>query len=139
MYVRTSLIRENCMCSYLQTVLCLMSWPQLIQQVWLLWFFTLLTRKLPKLTPALFILYTKLYFTLQWRIQGRGLGAQVPPLFLDQTEARRAEKNFFGDLCTPTLHYLKVWSRHCTAHADYVICNILLVTSSNVSWERLFV
>ena len=30
---------------------------------------------------------------LQWRIQGRGL----VPLFLDQTEARRAEKSFFGD------------------------------------------
>jgi len=37
----------------------------------------------------------------QWRIQGRGLGARSPPpppptLFLDQTEARRAEK-IFGD------------------------------------------
>ena len=29
----------------------------------------------------------------QWRIQGRGPG-DAPPLFLDQTEARRAE-NFF--------------------------------------------
>ena len=33
----------------------------------------------------------------QWRIQGRGLGGLGPPLFLDQTEARRAEKNCFGD------------------------------------------
>ena len=74
-----------------------MSWPQVIQQVWLLWFFTLFTRKLPTLTPALFILSTKLYFTLQWWIQGRGLH----PLFLDQTEAQRAEKIFFGELRTP--------------------------------------
>ena len=32
---------------------------------------------------------------LQWRIQGRGLGAQVLPLLLDQTEARKAENFFF--------------------------------------------
>ena len=32
----------------------------------------------------------------QGRIQGRGPGARCP-LFLDQTEARRAEKPFFGD------------------------------------------
>ena len=37
-----------------------------------------------------------------WRIQGRGRGpAPAPPLFLDQTEARRAEKNCFGDHPTP--------------------------------------
>ena len=31
----------------------------------------------------------------QWRIQGSGPGARPPPhLFSDQTEARRAEKNF---------------------------------------------
>ena len=30
----------------------------------------------------------------QWRIQGRGPGGPAPlPLLLDQTEARRAEKN----------------------------------------------
>ena len=29
-----------------------------------------------------------------------------PPLFLDQTEARRAEKNLFGDPLPP---YLRVW------------------------------
>ena len=55
---------------------------------------------------------------LQWRIQG-----SPTPLFLDQPEARRAEKNFFGDRVPslsqglgdrapaprpPTL-YLKVW------------------------------
>ena len=33
----------------------------------------------------------------QWRIQGRGQGDLPPPtpLFLDQTEARGAEKKFF--------------------------------------------
>ena len=43
----------------------------------------------------------------QWRIQGRGQGdlPPSPPLFLDQTEARGAEKNFFGD--PPP--YLRVW------------------------------
>ena len=41
----------------------------------------------------------------QWRIQGRGQGDVPPPLFLDQTEARGAEKNFFGD--PPP--YLRVW------------------------------
>ena len=30
----------------------------------------------------------------QWRIQGSG---PPPPLFLNQTGAQRAEKNFFGD------------------------------------------
>ena len=34
---------------------------------------------------------------IQWGIQGRGPGDPGLPLFLDQTETRRAEKNFFGD------------------------------------------
>ena len=34
---------------------------------------------------------------MQWQIQGRGPGDPAPPLFLDQTETRRAEKYFFGD------------------------------------------
>ena len=39
--------------------------------------------------------YVLLLF-LQRRIQGRGPGGPGPtPLFVDQTEARRAEKNFF--------------------------------------------
>ena len=36
--------------------------------------------------------------TKQWRIQRRGPGSPAsppPPLFLDQTEARRAEKKIF--------------------------------------------
>ena len=28
----------------------------------------------------------------QWRIQGRSRGTRLPPIFLDQTDARRAEK-----------------------------------------------
>ena len=35
---------------------------------------------------------------MQWQIQGRGgAGGPAPPLLLDQTEARRAEKIFLGD------------------------------------------
>ena len=34
---------------------------------------------------------------MQWQIQGRGgAGGPAPPLLLDQTEARRAEKIFWG-------------------------------------------
>ena len=39
----------------------------------------------------------ELCISLQWRIQGRGPGGPGPPLFFDQNEARRTEKNFFGD------------------------------------------
>ena len=53
-----------------------------------------------------------------------GPGGLRPPLFLDQTEARRAEKNFLDtvpppfslgldDQPPPPLPYLKVWIRHC--------------------------
>ena len=56
-------------------------------------------------------------FLGQWWIQGRGPGARVPPLFLDQTEARRAETNFsetaWPPPAPPPPSYLKVWSRHC--------------------------
>ena len=42
----------------------------------------------------------------QWRIQGRGpggggAGSPLISLFFDQTEARRAEKSFFGDHPSP--------------------------------------
>ena len=50
--------------------------------------------------------------------RGGARGAR-PPLFLDQTEARRTEKNFFEPppplshgLDTPPPPYLKVWIRH---------------------------
>ena len=44
-------------------------------------------------------------------IQGRGPGLPPPPhLFLDQTEARRAEKNFLRPPPPPSLPpYLRVW------------------------------
>ena len=44
---------------------------------------------------------------LQWRIQGRGRGGPVPPLVLDQKEARRAEKKFFWRPGPPL--YLRIW------------------------------
>ena len=42
---------------------------------------------------------------------GEGQALPGPPLFLDQTEARRAENKFWRPLPTPP--YLKVWIRHC--------------------------
>ena len=60
---------------------------------------------------------------LQWRVQGRGRGHLGLPLFLDQAEARRAEKSFLGDR-PPSLSeglddpqpppppHPKVWIRH---------------------------
>ena len=49
----------------------------------------------------------------QWRIQERGLGGPgpPPPLFLDHTEAQRAEKIVLGD-CPPPPYPLIVWIRH---------------------------
>ena len=51
-----------------------------------------------------------------------GPGGPAPPLFLDQTESQKAEKNFIGDRapsssqdlddCPPLAPYLKVWIRH---------------------------
>ena len=38
---------------------------------------------------------------LQWRIQGRGPPPTPPPIFLDQNEARRAEKCFCEDATPP--------------------------------------
>ena len=57
-----------------------------------------------------------------------GCAPPSPPLFLDQTDAQRAEKFFFGGggdralpylrVCMTTLPhptpYLKVWIRHCS-------------------------
>ena len=50
---------------------------------------------------------------------GEGAGAPALPLVLDQTEARRAEKNFFWDRAPPLPlppPYLKVWIRHWTIY-----------------------
>ena len=40
----------------------------------------------------------------------RGGGGRPPPLSLDQTEVRKAEKKFLGDPSPSP--YLKVWIRH---------------------------
>ena len=58
---------------------------------------------------------------MQWRIQGEGLGGGLPPLFLNQTEAQRAEKNFFAYRTPPpyfrfwifTLFILFLFARNC--------------------------
>ena len=47
--------------------------------------------------------YTQLDVNYHWRIHGSGLGDPVPPLFLDQTEARRAEKFFLETAPPPPL------------------------------------
>ena len=46
---------------------------------------------------------------------GEGPGGP-PPLFLDQNEARRAEKFWGGRRPPPLLPYLKVWICHCLKH-----------------------
>ena len=54
-----------------------------------------------------------IFISRKWQIQGRG---PSPPLFLDQTEARRAEKIFWRPLPfppPPPPSYLKVWIRQC--------------------------
>ena len=55
--------------------------------------------------PSLFL--GEMKREMQQRIQ-RG-ERPLPPLFLDQTEARRAEKKIGGPPPPPTLPYLTVW------------------------------
>ena len=83
---------------------------------------------------------------------GEGPGGPCPPLFLDQTETRRAEKYFFGDR-PPSLNfirllrvvittyrpalsqslddrappYLKVWIGHCVVNLTQGFIRILTV------------
>ena len=68
-------------------------------------------------------------YELQWRIQG----TPPPTLFLDQTEARRVEKRFFGDRSPPppfpTLLSLPIRASFCT------FCVIYPLVSS---FKRLF-
>ena len=62
---------------------------------------------------------------------GEGPGGPPAPLFLDQTEARRAEKNVFWGLRPPYLRdwmtppplppYLKVWIRHCEVPSTRIL------------------
>ena len=79
------------------------------------------TRKQEKMAPL--VISPPLSFHYSGGFRGGARGAQTPPgpLFLDQTEAQRAEKNFLGDR-PPRLSkgldnpppYLKVWICHCT-------------------------
>ena len=48
---------------------------------------------------------------VQWRIEGRGTGGPGPPLFLDQTEAQRAEIIFF-ETVPPLSQSLDDWVPH---------------------------
>ena len=56
------------------------------------------------------------HYSLQWRIQGRG-PPPLPPLFLDQTVAVRAEKK------TAPLPYLYVWIRHSSLYETNAALN----------------
>ena len=63
-------------------------------------------------------------------------GQGPPPLCLDQTEARRAERNFFWDRLPPLISgtgwppppppYLKVWIGQCTSHKHSAIHVLLM-------------
>ena len=63
-------------------------------------------RKRPKKSQFKDIIFTQLNSSGGSRAAARG--ARAPPLFLDQTEAQRAEKKIFGDR-PPSLPYLRVW------------------------------
>ena len=50
------------------------------------------------LIPLSYLMWCTVHnWTSEWWIQGRGPGGLDPLLFLDQTEAQRAKKIFFGD------------------------------------------
>ena len=72
-------------------------------------------------------------------------GTRPPPLFLDQTEGRRVERNFLETAppppCLsqgvdyrplPPLPYLKVWIRHCCNEEHTSILNVPLDTKSKL-------
>ena len=61
---------------------------------------------------------------VKWRIQGRGPGGHAPPpppLFLDQTEARRAEKIFLGGTGPPLSQGLDDRPRLLSEGLDYLV------------------
>ena len=82
------------------------------------------------------------YNTNQWRIQGRGLG---PPLYLDQIEARKAEKYFFGrppllsqgldDHPSPPHPTPLIW-RFASATANEVQQNLSTTTTTSITKIR---
>ena len=63
------------------------SWPPTNLPIWLM---------LKGLTSSFsFVLFFGKLSVQQWRIQGRGAEGPAFPLLIEQSEARRAEKNFF--------------------------------------------
>ena len=58
---------------------------------------------------------------IQWRIQGRGPGAPAPPLFLDQTRARRVEKIFLETFPPPLSKVLVTFyfSKYINSHDSF--------------------
>ena len=71
---------------------------------------------------------------IQWRIQRRDPGGPGHPLFLDQTETRRAEKNFFWDRPPP---HLKVWMTWTPPPLSQGLDPALLFTTQNLTIRRL--
>ena len=70
---------------------------------------------------------------IQWRVQGRAPPpphTTTPPLFLDQTEAQKAEKVYF---LRPPPFYLDVWIRYCYSrvgkqaenHPNCIWCDVI--------------
>ena len=58
---------------------------------------------------------------VKWRIQGRGPGGPAPPLFLDQTEARRAEKIWGGGTGPPLSQGLDDRPRLLSEGLDFLV------------------
>ena len=78
----------------------------------------------------------------------RGGPSHPSPLFLDQTEARRAEKNFLEDRTSPYLRVwmtapppppliLKVWIRHCHRSLRLHL-NVNVIQSATIDYFESF-
>ena len=70
-----------------------------------------------KLGPSISVPFWILNSGIVKRISGGSMGGAQGtwyprPLFLDQSEARRAEKNFGDTPPSPSAPYLKFWIRH---------------------------
>ena len=79
----------------------------------------------------------------QWRIEGMGPGTPSPPplpyspYFLDQTQAWRAEKNFFGDLLpSPLPRPPVIWRSGSASIMSHFSCSLQESScqSNDVSW-----
>ena len=69
---------------------------------------------------------------MQWRIQG---GGGLPPLFLDQTEAQRAEKNFFAYRTPPP--YLRFWISELIFWRRMALLS-KIASELNFKWNRTY-